>query len=201
MATKKSRYSLHPGFAREEAYRRNLEQRTGRSLEKWVELTRRKGFGFVKERVAWLKDAHGLTTDYARWIAEECDGATGASAYDPEALVAAMFVRKPALVPIYQKLLDVSLAIGADAKACPCATIVPIYRNHVIAQLAPTTLTRLDFGLSLGDPRKVKTPARLLDTGGFAKKDRITHRIPITKLDEVDGTVERWLKVAYERDA
>jgi hypothetical protein len=33
--------------------------------------------------------------------------------------------------------------------------------------------TRIDFGLALKD-----TPAtgRLIDTGGFAKKDRITHR-------------------------
>ena len=47
----------------------------------------------------------------------------------------------------------------------------------------------------------MKTPSRLLDTGGFAKKDRITHRIPIAAIGEIDGVVERWLKVAYDRDA
>jgi len=198
---KQSRYSLHPGFAREAAYRKNLEERSGKTLEQWVALTRKRGPATAKERVAWLKDEHELTTDYARWVAESCDGDTGSAAYDPDALVAAMFEKKASLLPIYEKLLDLSLAVGPDAKACPCGTIVPIFRNHVVAQIKPTTLTRIDFGLALGDPKLAKTPARLLDTGGFAKKDRITHRIPIGSLEDVDGVVERWLRVAYDRDA
>jgi len=43
--------------------------------------------------------------------------------------------------------------------------------------------------------------ARLIDTGGLAKKDRITYRIPVTKLAEIDDEVKRWLKIAYELDA
>ena len=90
------------------------------------------------------------------------------------------------------------LSMGPDAKACPCETIVPLYRNHVFAQIKPTTKTRIDFGLALKD-----TPAtgRLLDTGGFAKKDRITHRFAITAPAEIDEEVRRWLKRAYEMDA
>lgn len=50
----------------------------------------------------------------------------------------------------------------------------------------------------------MKPTGRLIDTGGFAKKDRITHRIPITSLDEIDeitDEVKHWLKVASDRDA
>ncbi len=47
----------------------------------------------------------------------------------------------------------------------------------------------------------MKPKGRLIDTGGFAKRDRITHRIPITCLADIDDEVKRWLKVAYERDA
>jgi hypothetical protein len=85
-----------------------------------------------------------------------------------------------------------------DVKVCPCRTIVPLYRNHVFAELKPATKTRIDLGLALG-----ATPAagRLIDTGGFAKKDRITHRIPIAGVEEIDAAVKRWLKVAYDRDA
>ena len=36
---------------------------------------------------------------------------------------------------------------------------------------------------------------------GFAKKDRITHRIPLETVEEIDNEVKRWLKVAYDMDA
>jgi hypothetical protein len=41
----------------------------------------------------------------------------------------------------------------------------------------------------------------LIDTGGFAKKDRITHRFEITSLGDIDGEIAKWLKKAYEMDA
>ena len=38
---------------------------------------------------------------------------------------------------------------------------------------------------------------RLIDTGGTAKKDRLTHRIDIASLDEIDDVVKRALHRAY----
>ena len=105
---------------------------------------------------------------------------------------------KAALRPIYEALLKTGLSVGKDTKACPCKTVVPIYRRHVIAQIKPSTRTRIDFGLALGN---TKTPKRLIDTGGFMKKDRITHRIEITSIDDIDDDLKRWLKKAYEMDA
>ena len=35
----------------------------------------------------------------------------------------------------------------------------------------------------------------------MAKKDRITHRIAIGSLDDIDEEVDRWLEAAYEQDA
>jgi len=49
--------------------------------------------------------------------------------------------------------------------------------------------------------RPVNFPKRLIDTGGFARKDRITHRIEISSLQEIDEEVRRWLKRAYDMDA
>jgi hypothetical protein len=75
---------------------------------------------------------------------------------------------------------------------------VPLYRLHVFAQLKPSTRTRLDLGFALKD---LPVEGRLIDTGGFAKKDRITHRIPLSAVDEIDGEVKKWLERAYEMDA
>jgi hypothetical protein len=105
---------------------------------------------------------------------------------------------KAALRPLYDELLRLSFSLGGDDTASPCQTIVPIYRKHVIAQIKPSTRARIDFGLALGGRA---AEGRLIDTGGFAKKDRITHRIPITSAADIDAEVKRWLRVAYEGDA
>jgi hypothetical protein len=108
--------------------------------------------------------------------------------------------KKAGLRPLYEALLKLGRGLGKDIRVCPCKTIVPIYREHVIAQIKPTTNTRIDFGLALAR-HSGKLPARLIDTGGKDKKDRITHRIEITAPKDIDGEVTKWLKVAYEFDA
>ena len=41
---------------------------------------------------------------------------------------------------------------------------------------------------------------RLIDTGGYTRKDRITHRIPVSSLAEIDDEVTKWLRTAFEED-
>jgi hypothetical protein len=116
-----------------------------------------------------------------------------------EEFVEAMFAGpKAALRPLFDALYDVARSLGKDVKISPGKTIVPVYRHHVIAQIKPATRTRIDFGLAL---KNTKATGRLIDTGGFAKKDRITHRIEVTSLDDVDDELKKWLRVAYELDA
>ena len=198
-------YSVHPGVLTTQKWVETLPEKTGRSLDEWLRFIQETGPATEKERREWLKTEHKLGTNTAWWLAERSLG-KGEEASDPEAYltealryVEDMFAGgKAPLRPIYEELLKLGLSMGADVKACPGQTIVPLYRNHVFAQIKPTTKTRIDLGFALKD-----TPAtgRLLDTGGFAKKDRITHRIPITSLAEIDDEVRRWLKVAYEMDA
>jgi len=191
-------YSVHPGFAMEEANIARLKERTGRTIDEWVRLTKKSGGATEKERIAWLKKEHGITTNYALWIAKRVDGGGTAASYDPDAMVEAMFAKKPALVPIYERLLELGFALGKDVKVSPGKTIVPFYRNRVFAQIKPSTATRIDFGFALGDRRP---EGRLISTGGFEKGDRITHRIAISSIHEMDTGLKRWLTLAYEMDA
>jgi hypothetical protein len=201
---KKSLYGVHPGVAMTQKWIAELNQKTGRSLEEWLTLIRKSGPRDEKDRRAWLKTEHGLGTNSAWWLAERADG-KGTEVGDPDEYLAAaegyvetMFSgAKAALRPIYDALLKLGLKTGKDVKACPCQTIVPLYRKHVFAQIKPATRTRIDLGFALGD---MNAKGRLIDTGGFAKKDRITHRIEITSLKDIDDEVKQWLKVAYERD-
>ena len=201
---KKSLYGVHPGVAMVQDWIAKLPEKTGRSLEQWIELVQKSGPADEKERREWLKKKHNLGTNSAWWIAERASG-KGLEDGDPKAYLKAAeeYVEaqyagpKAHLRPIYERLLELAFQLGNDVKACPCQTIVPLYRRYVFAQIKPTTQSRIDLGLALGNRN---APKRLIDTGGFAKKDRITHRIPLESMTEIDKEVERWLKTAYDLD-
>jgi hypothetical protein len=201
----KSIYGVHPGVLMTQKWITELKPKTGRTLAEWIKFIKQSGPPTEAARRDWLKEEHKLGTNYASFIAGQSVG-KGQETGDPEAYLTAaekyvedMFAgKKEHLRPLYHALLKLGLSMGKDTKACPCQTIVPLYRNHVFAQIKPTTQARIDFGLALGDTKK--TPRRLIDTGGFAKKDRITHRFEITSLKDIDDEVKKWLKSAYDRD-
>src|SRR5205085_257292 len=171
------------------------------SLNEWLALVKREGPPTEQERREWLKTKYKLGTNSAWWIAERSLG-KGVEEDTPEAYLqtAEKYVEemfsgaKATLRPLYDELLKFCLNFAPDLKACPGKTIVPLYRNHVIAQIKPSTQTRIDFGLALGE---LKGAGRLIETGGFAKKDRITHRIEIKSLKDIDKEVERWFRLTY----
>jgi len=205
-ATTKALYDVHPGVAMVQKWIAELKPKTGRSLEEWMTFVKKEGPKDEKGQREWLKINQKLGTNAAWWIAARVAG-KGSEEDSPEKYLAAAseYVekqyagKKESLRPIFQELLKLGKSIGADVKACPCLTMVPIYRNHVFAQIKPTTNSRVDFGLALTH-YKGKLPKRLVDTGGLAKKDRITHRIEITDVKQIDAEVKKWLMTAYDLD-
>jgi len=204
----KGSYSVHPGVAMMQKWIAELKEKTGRNLDEWISFVRTSGPSDEAARRIWLKDKHKfLQPRDAWWIAERANPANASLVDDdPKAYLAAAvrYVEemysggKAPLKLLHDRLLEVARSMGRDIRVCPCKTIVPIYRRHVIAQIFPASRTRIDFGFALRD-----TPAsgRLIETGGWEKKDRITHRIPISSLADIDSEVERWLRFAYELDA
>jgi len=203
---RQSLYGVHPGVAMLQKWFGELREKTGRSLEEWMGFIEKEGPKGEKERREWLITKHKIGTNTAWWLAERAEG-KARDEDSPEAYLkaAAQYVEdqysgaKAALRPVYEELLKLGKSMGADAKACPCQTMVPLYRNHVFGQIKPTTNTRIDLGLALTH-YKGKLPKRLIDTGGLAKKDRITHRIAISSTKEIDAEVKKWLKTAYDLD-
>src|SRR5712664_3652005 len=205
-AKSKTIYDVHPGVAMVQKSMAELKEKTGRSLEEWIALVKKEGPKDEKSRREWLKTKHKLGMNRAAWIAERADG-KGGDLDTPEVYLKSA-VRdveeqyagpKEKLRPIFDELLTLGKSLGSDVKACPCRTIVPLYREHVFAQVKPTTNSRIDLGLALTQ-YKGKLPKRIIDTSGLAKKDRITHRIEIASAGEIDGEVKKWLKTAYDLD-
>src|ERR1700693_2628281 len=145
----RSVYGVHPSVAMVQKWIAELQQETGRSLYEWIAIVNREGPKTERERREWLKAKHKLATNSAIWIAERAEG-KGGDLDSPEKYlsIAPKYVqeqysgKKEALRPIYEQLLLTAAQLGADAKACPCKTMVPLYRNHVFAQVKATTNTR-----------------------------------------------------------
>src|SRR5271166_740731 len=172
-------YDVHPGVAMVQKWIAELKPKTGRSLEEWITLVKKDGPKDYQARRAWLKSKHNLGTNSAWWIADRTEGKRDEEE-SPEKYLAA--------------------AAKYVEEQYSGKTMVPLYRNHVFAQIKPTTNSRIDFGLCF-TTYKGKLPERLIDTGGLAKKDRITHRIELTAPAQIDADLKKWLLAAYHLDA
>jgi hypothetical protein len=200
-------YSVHPGVAMVQRWIVELPAKTGRSLDQWLKHIRVDGPQTEKDCRTWLQDAYNMGTNTAWWLAEKAFGDSASLAEEtPEGYLALapQYVDemysgpKAALRPIHDELVRLVRLLGDDVRICPCKTMVPLYRRHVFAQIKPATQKRIDLGFALGEE---PFTSRLHDTGGLAKKNRITHCVAIGSLSDIDLQVKRWLKQAYERDA
>jgi hypothetical protein len=198
-------YGVHPGVAMVQKWVSELKVKTGKSLDEWCIFIQKNGPKDLPARREWLKDKYNLGTNTAWWLAERADGQpTWDETPELYLAIAPKYVdemfsgAKAGMRPIGDALMRMAKEVAEDIKFCPCKTIIPFYREHVVAEIKPATRTRIDFGFALGKETPFTT--RLKDTGGIAKKNRITHKVEITKLDDIDAQVRKWLRLAYDRD-
>ena len=198
-------YTVHPAIAYANTIIRNLSKTTGKSLDQWIALVQQSGISMVVEQRAWLKKNYGLGATTTGLITEYAAG-KGVETDEEYLKAAASYVEKmysgtkEALRPLHDTLLRRALGLGSDVKISPCKTIIPLYRNHVFAQIKPTTRTRIDLGLALKRLPEMLSK-RLIPTGGLEKGDRITHRIEIQSLSDIDDELMEVFKKAYDLDS
>ena len=71
-----------------QAWIAGLHQKTGRTLDEWIDLVQEEGPEPEPERRAWLKAKHGMGTNASWWIAQRAEG-KGMEDGDPEAYLKA----------------------------------------------------------------------------------------------------------------
>ncbi len=170
-----------------ETMARNLEDKTGRSLESWIDLVRAQELTRHGQIISYLKSEHGMTHGYANLVAMQ---ALHQPATEDE-LVAAQYSGKEHLRPIYEAALAMAMGLGADVEPAPKKTYVSLRRNKQFGLLKPASKSRMEVGLNLPD----ETPTdRLTATTGMC-----THIVSLTSVDEVDDELRGWLTSAYER--
>ena len=176
------------------AVARNLPEKTGRSLEEWVEVVRAGPGGSRKERVEWLKREHGLGHVQAGTVVEAADRAPGERSPTAEELIDAQYDGKSELRRVFERLRAEIEAVGDDVEVEPRKTYVAFSRGRQFALAQPSTRDRLDVGLALAE---AGNGDRLRPADSFGS-ERITHRVAVRSPDEVDAELVAWLRRAYE---
>jgi hypothetical protein len=87
----------------------NLEDRTGKSLQAWVEIARACPFDGKRERQAWLKAEHGLGQNHAMYVLGEAFPPRGPTWREPDALRQALWTD-----PASRAILEAVEAAVAD---------------------------------------------------------------------------------------
>jgi hypothetical protein len=172
-----------------------LREKTGKSLDEWLQLLRPTGLARHKELVNLLKTKHGLTHGYANLIALQFIGSDSHTATDEGALVDAQYAgAKAALRPIYDAVLAVARKCGNDVEVSAKKAYVSLRRGKQFAIIQSSTATRVDVGFVLPG---VEPSGRLEASGSF--NAMMTHRVRVGKPSEVDKELGGWLRRAYDR--
>jgi hypothetical protein len=171
-----------------------LPEKTGKSLEAWLQILRASKLAKHKEFVTLLKMEHGLTHGFANMIALQALQSDSHTASDTDALVDGQYAgAKAGLRPIYDAVLTAVKKFGKDVEVSPKKAYVSLRRNKQFAIVQPSTSTRVDVGINL----KGTDPAGRLEASGSFNA-MVSHRVRVSKPADVDKELVGWLKRAYD---
>ena len=170
----------------------SLFEKTGESLEHWIDVVQKSGVQKHKEIIDFLKTEHGFTYGFANFVALKANKSDAGSIED-DVLLTNQYAGKEVLKPIYDKLIASILTFGNDITKTPKKDSVSLIRKKQFALIKPATKTRIDLGLKL---KGKATTDRLGNSGPFGSM--CTHRVQLSEIVQVDSELLEWLKEAYE---
>ena len=169
---------------------RNIETKTGRSIDDWISLVRSSGRAKHGEVMTWLKAEHGLTHGDANRVA--LTALRGPAAPEGDDLVDAIYSGpKSSLRPFHDRVLELARGFGDDIQLSPKQAYVALRRSKQFATVGPASGGRLEIGLNL---KGIEPAGRLEASTGMC-----SHRVRLTAPAELDEEVVGWLREAYER--
>ncbi len=167
----------------------SLKEKTGKDLNEWKDVIQAAGWSSHGEIMSGLKGTHGISHGYANQIALKSRETPSADSIDP---FEEMFAKRPEAKSIFDVLLPKIEQFGSDIDNAPKKGYLSVRRKKQFAILQPAA-GRLDVGIQL---KGIEPTGRLEASGSF--NAMVSHRVRITKTDEVDDVLVGWLRQAYE---
>jgi len=171
----------------------NLANKTGKSLDEWINIATDSKIDKHRALINYLKDEHGLTYGYANFIAHKTFRSDAGSAAQKNDLIAAQYAGpKAALRPIYDLIITAVKNFGDDVEIAPKKSYVSLRRNKQFTIVQPSTKTRVDVGINL---KGAAPTGRLEASGSF--NAMVSHRVRLSDKKNVDAELIGWLRQAY----
>jgi len=171
--------------------RRNIEARTGRAYDSWLELARSSGHEKHGALLAWLRSEHGVSHGDANRLAFDARRTEAAPGGGSDELDTVYVGPKAGLRPFHDHVIALARGFGDDVNLSPKQSYVSLRRAKQFATVGPASGGRLEIGLNL---KGVGPAGRLEATTGMC-----TYRVRMASPDELDAEVQGWLREAYDR--
>jgi predicted transport protein len=174
----------------------SMFERTGRTLEEWVDLVAASGVDPLDQKAvrAWLRDVHGVKQNTQWAIADAAAQRAGWQRPSVAEYVDSQYTgAKANLRPIYDAIAELAVGLGEDVRVEGRSTYVPFVRARQFAAVQAGA-KHVDLGLRFTDPPDGPRLAPAKAPG------QSTHRVRLTTVDEVDGEVHALLRAAYEQN-
>lgn len=172
----------------------NMQEKTGKTLEEWLQITTSLELEKHGQLVKHLKSEHGVTHGFANLIAHKTLAAKAPTESKAPDLVAQQYAGgKAHLKPIYDALIAAIQKFGSDVEVAPKKAYVSLRRNKQFGLIQPSTKTRVDVGIQLkGEP-----PTERLEASGSFNA-MVSHRVRLSSPADIDADLIAWLQKAYE---
>jgi len=176
---------------------KNIQAKTGKTLDQLGELLRKSGFTKHGELRDFAKRELGLGHGDANTLVHVCfksDGASAAAATGAstdDVLAEIYSGPKAALRPIHDAFMAEIGKFG-EFEIAPKKGYVSLRRKKQFAMIGPGSATRVDVGLNL---KGVPATDRLLaeKPGGMCQ-----YKVKLTSAAEVDAELVGWIRQAYD---
>ncbi len=168
----------------------NLEKKTGKNLEQWINLITKEGISNRKKTLAFLKKENGLGHFQASTIFDYM------SAYNPyehpDKLIKDQFSTAIKL-NLFQKLSNAISSIAEDVQVRPCKTYVPFYRKNSFA-----VVYEEGNDLILRIKLPAGTDSELFHETKGRGSERLTYQTYIAKEDHITPTLLEMINLSYQ---
>jgi hypothetical protein len=175
----------------------SMEERTGRTLEEWLEVVATSGIDPLDQNAVrrWLRSEHGVLQN-SQWAI--ADAAARAAGWVPPTLEEYIEEQysgpKAHLRPIFERIRELVEALGDDLRLEGRATYIPFVRRRQFLAVAAATRARVDLGL-----RYIAAPESELLVPAKAP-GQATHKVSLSSVEEITVEVKELLRVAYEQN-